>query len=131
MIFLSKIDEPDRNINGKWVWKNEANHYILNEKSNKLWQEFKDGKKQKQEFIFVQYVGSDVILTDPTIGIYVKLTQDKILYSFSGIDGFSRSPPIYMNGNWEIKPKITAKGTDINNIQQIFGFSVINLFLNP
>ena len=89
------------------------NHYIQNEKSNKLWQEFKDGKKQKQEFIFVQYVGSDVILTDPTLGIYVKLTQDKILYSFSGIDGLSRSPPIYMNGNWEIKPKITAKSTNI------------------
>ena len=96
------------NLNAKWVWKPDQKHYIANEKKSQWWQEFNNGAKQSQ-FLFVQYNGSDVILVNQNLSIHVKLTQDKIFYSFSGINGFNKNPTIYMNGTWEIKPTITAK----------------------
>lgn len=93
-------------VTGKWVWKSDSRHFLLNKEKSKVWEEHL-GTKILHKYVQKENFGKDdIILFDKTRNVYANVT-DKLIYLYKNLgdlkQGKFRSKS---SGSWTVKPKI-------------------------
>lgn len=91
-----------RKITAKWVWADDASHYLVNERNSYAWVEMNRDNKLF-EFEFIVFEGADPVIFDQKRSLYAKIGKDKIVFAFHNIENLNESKT-FASGYWLMKP---------------------------
>lgn len=114
-----KIKINDKNIFGKWSFK-EGKHFFSSVKNSNKWFEVMDGNIIfKQTFVRFDGINNDVILIkieEDLTKSYLKLTDDKLYHAGETWE----NPP--KNGMWVIKPQRLNNNGECQVLKSVSAF---------
>ena len=100
-------------ISGKWVWEEEASHFLLNEKNSYVWSEYSNQNKLN-EFEFILFDGTHPIIFDRSRNLYAKVKEKRLVFGKDTIESLIEEKNVenVVLGHWQIRPS-TELSSDV------------------